>query len=182
MPERRLVFIGCEGESECGYVGLLQDMIRSKNIPVQIVCENLGRGAGDPLSRVKKAIKKLKHMCQTRVEPKEKFVFLDFDQAERDRKRTDDACRLAKENNLFIIWQRPCFEAALLRHLPQCETLKPPTTVEAARLLLREWPAYKKPMTRAQLTEKIDFSSVLRAAKVEPDLTELLCCLGLCEK
>jgi hypothetical protein len=52
---------------------------------------------------------------------------------------------------------------------------------EAGRALLREWPDYQKPMTRAALAHRVDLVAVLRAAAVEPELEGLLRCVGLIE-
>ena len=94
------------------------------------------------------------------------------DPAERAR-------RVAADNNITIIWQDPCFEAVLLRHLEGHATRRPPDTPEAGRALVRAWPEYQKPMPRAGLARRIDRASVLRAAAVEPELEALLRCLGL---
>ena len=41
IQQRRPVFIGCEGASEVGYAGLLQDLLRDASLPVHLVIENL---------------------------------------------------------------------------------------------------------------------------------------------
>ncbi len=179
IPQRRPIFIGCEGESECGYVGLLQDLIRDAVLPVHLIIEDLGLGAGDPLSRIEMAIRRLEHLKRTRTSPPERFVLLDSDQAERDRNRADDARRLAVAHNIHIVWQRPCFEAVVLRHLPNRSTNRPPETLEAERALNREWPDYEKPMSRTELATRIDLAAVLQAAAVEPELGAMLRCMGL---
>ena len=179
IPERRPVFIGCEGESEVAYAGLLQDMLREAGLPVQLIVHDLGRGAGDPLARVQLAVKRLAQLRRTRIAPPERFILLDGDQAVRDRVRAESARHLAVQHNIAIIWQKPCFEALLLRHLPGCTTRQPPDTQEALRALEREWPGYKKPASRATLARRIDQDAVCRAAGVERELLGLLRCLGL---
>ncbi|MGF6178636.1 hypothetical protein ABIE33_006956, partial [Ensifer sp. 4252] len=52
IQPRRPVYIGCEGRSEVGYASLLQDLIREANLAVHLHIDELGPGAGDPLSRV----------------------------------------------------------------------------------------------------------------------------------
>ena len=99
--------------------------------------------------------------------------------AQRDPQRAERARRVAADNNITIIWQDPCFEAVLLRHLEGHATRRPPDTPEGGRALLRVWPDYQKPMPRAGLARRIDRASVLRAAAVEPELEVLLRCLGL---
>lgn len=181
IPQRRPVYIGCEGASEVSYAGFLQDLIRDAALPVHLIVEELGPGAGDPLARVEMAVRRLAHLRRTRTAPAERFVLLDFDQAERDPQRAERAKHAADDCAIVIVWQRPCFEAVLLRHLPDRATRRPPDTPEAGRALVKEWPDYKKPMTRADLARRLDQAAVRRAAAVEPELDALLRCLGLIE-
>ena len=125
------------------------------------------------------AVRRLDQLRRTRTEPTERFVLLDDDQTAADPQRADMARHLATDNNIVIVWQRPCFEAVLLRHLPDRTTRRPPDTSEARRALGRDWPDYQKPMTRAELARRIDREAVLRAAAVEPELDALFRCLGL---
>lgn len=179
IPLRRRIYIGCEGASEAGYAGLLQDLIRIAGLPVHLVIEELGPGAGDPLARIELAIRRLARLRRTRDAMMKQFALLDFDQAARDPQRAERARHLADRHNIVILWQRPCFEAVLLRHLEGCAINQPPDTRVAQAALLREWPDYAKPMTRAALGRRIDQAAVLRAAAVEPGLDTLLRCTGL---
>jgi hypothetical protein len=179
IPLRRPVYIGCEGASEVSYAGLLQDLLRDADLPVHLVVEELGPGAGDPLARIEMAVRRLAHLRKTRTVPAERFALLDSDQAIRDPLRADRARRVAADNDITIVWQHTCFEAVLLRHLQGCATRQPPDSPEAGRALLREWPEYQKPMTRAALARRLDLAAVLRAAAVERELEILLRCLGL---
>lgn len=179
IEQRRPVFIGCEGASEVSYAGFLQDLLRDASPPVHLVIEELGLGAGDPMARIDLAVRRLDHLRRTRIAPPQRFVLLDDDQIEADPRRADMARRMAAANNIRIVWQRPCFEAVLLRHLPDRTTRRPPDTPEAKRALERDWPEYQKPMTRAALARRLDLQAVLRAATVEPELDVLLRCLGL---
>jgi hypothetical protein len=179
IPLRRPVFVGCEGESESGYVGLLQDMIREANVSVHLLIADLGIGAGDPLARVQMAGRKLEQLRRTRTAPSERFVLLDSDQTESDPDRATAARNLAVQYGIQIVWQRPCFEAVILRHLPRCATRRPPDSPEAERALRREWTDYKKPMARADLATRINLAAVFQAAGVEPELNAMLRCIGL---
>lgn len=182
IPQRRPIFVGCEGESESGYVGLLQDLIREANIPVHLLVADLGIGAGDPLTRIEMAARKLEQFRRTRTAFTQKFVLLDSDQVEADKVRAGKAQRLATQHGIQIVWQRPCFEAVLLRHLPACASRRPPDSLEAGRALLREWPEYKKPMSRGGLSRRITLTAILQAADVEPELKLLLKVVGLIGK
>ena len=125
------------------------------------------------------AVSRLSHLRRRRTVPTERFALLDSDQALRDPQGAERARRMAAENKITIVWQRTCFEALLLRHLQDHATHRPPDTPEAGRVLKREWPEYQKPMPRAALSRRIDRAAVLRAAAVEPELKNLLSCLGL---
>ena len=176
---RRPVYIGCEGASEVGYAGFLQDLIRDANLPVYLHVDELGPGTGDPLSRIEMAVLRLKLLQRKRSAPAERFALLDFDQAERDPQRAERTRKLAADNGITILWQRPCFEAMLLRHLEGKAANRPPDTPGAVKALEKEWPEYKKPMTRANLARRIDRDAVLRAAGVEAELQALLRCIGV---
>jgi hypothetical protein len=179
IPQRRPIFVGCEGESESGYVGLLLDLIREANLPVHLLIADLGIGAGDPLTRVEMAVRKLEQLRRNRAAPAQRFLLLDSDQAEADRHRAANAHRVATKHDIQIVWQRPCFEAVLLRHLPACATRRPPDSLEAGRALRREWPDYRKPMSRAELSRRLTLAAVLQAAGVEPELRVFLNTIGL---
>ncbi|MEI9985375.1 MAG: hypothetical protein WDN69_20610 [Aliidongia sp.] len=148
-------------------------------MPVYLKIEELGPGAGDPLARIEMAVGRIDFQRRKRMAPSASFALLDEDQAVRDPQRAGRARRLATENDIAIIWQRPCFEAVLLRHLPDRTTYRPPDTPEAIRALEREWPGYAKPLERAALAKRLDLNAVLRAATVEPELAVLLRVLGL---
>ena len=179
IPLRRPVYIGCEGASEVSYAGLLQDLIRNAALPIHLVVQELGPGAGDPLARIEMAVRRLEQLRRTRTVPAERFALLDFDQAERDPQRAERARYLALQHDIVILWQRPCFEAVLLRHLESRAARRPPDTRGAQIALLRDWPDYAKPMTRLALARRIDQAAILRAAVVEPDLQTLFRCIGL---
>ena len=179
IPLRKPIYVGCEGASEAGYAALLQDMANAAGRHVHLHVDQLGPGAGDPLDRIEMAARRIKLLRRTRVAFVSRFAFLDEDQAEREPRRANQARSLAKENDIQIIWQRSCFEAVLLRHLPGRATHRPPSSQDAHRALLRELPDYEKPLGRAALAKLIDLDGVLRAAVVEPELAALLRVLGL---
>lgn len=179
IEQRRPVYVGCEGASEAGYAGLLQDLIRDAGVPVHLHIDELGPGTGDPLSRIEMAVLRLKQLERKRSAPRDRFALLDSDQAERDPQRAERAIRLAAEYGITIVWQHPCFEALLLRHLEGKAGNRPPDTPGAIRALQREWAGYAKGTKRADLAHRIDYAAVVRAAVVEPDLAVLLRCIRL---
>ena len=179
IPQRRPIYIGCEGESEQGYASFLQGLVREAGLSVHLVIDVLSPGAGDPLSRVEMAVRKLAQLRKTRAAPAERFVLLDTDQTELDRDRAERARRLAIQNDIQIVWQDPCFEGVLLRHFDGRAANRPLDNQTAQRALVREWPGYAKPATRADLTRRIDIEAARRACDVEPELRAMLQCIGL---
>jgi hypothetical protein len=179
IPLRRQIFVGCEGKSEAGYVALLQDFARAANLPIYLNIKELAPGAGDPLARVEMAVRLIKQESATRIAPSSSFVLLDEDQTVLAPARAETARQLAMQKNITIVWQRPCFEAVLLRHLPGCHTRRPPDTPGAGNALQGEWAEYAEPMDRAALARRLDLTAVSRAAGVEPELAALLRVIGL---
>jgi len=177
IPQRKPIFIGCEGESEQGYAGFLQDLIFGADLHVHLNIELLK--AGDPLARIELAIRKLAQLRKTRGTFVDKFVLLDTDQLALSADRAHRAREIASANHIKIIWQEPCFEAVLLRHFAGKTTHRPPTNQATQNAIRQEWPQYQKPMSRAELARKIDREAVTRAASVENDLMALLRCIGL---
>lgn len=119
IPQRMPIFVGCEGQSEGGYAALLQGFAREQDVSVHLQIKILAPGAGDPLARVQKAIQEIEKLKRTRIAPEKRFILLDEDQAIRDPDRARAARSTAESNGIHLVWQRPCFEAFLLRHLPQ---------------------------------------------------------------
>ena len=108
-----------------------------------------------------------------------RFVLLDKDQADADPKKAQSAQNLAQQKGITIIWQDPCFEAVLLRHLPNCSTRRPATSQIAEAELKKEWADYTKGMQSASLEKRIDKAALTRVAAEEPDLGALLSFLQL---
>jgi hypothetical protein len=177
IPQRKPIFIGCEGESEQGYAGFLQDLIHEADLPVHLVVEVLR--AGDPLARIELAVRKLERARRTRVDIPDRFVLLDTDQLAISADRANRARQVAAANNITVIWQEPCFEGVLLRHFAGRTTHRPPTNQAVNNAVRQEWPQYEKPMSRAELARKIDQDAVRRASGVEENLAALLRCIGL---
>lgn len=174
---RRSVFLGCEGESEQAYCQVLSDVLRPLIPRVHLAPELIGEGAGDPLAKIRKAIKKIEAHESKRPGFMRKAVLIDADLAESADAKFP-AEQLAGQHGIRIIWQAPCHEAFLLRHLPGCETLRPPSSALAKAALMAKWPAYDKPMSRMKLALQIDLDCFSRAMRVEADLQDFLIDIG----
>jgi len=153
IAARRPVFLGCEGESEQAYCIVLEDIINQTIRNVHLETTLLGEGAGSPLAKIKKAIKKIEHYERTRSKFWKKAVLIDSDVIEQNAEQKNETENLAFLHGIRIIWQNPCHEAFLLRHLPNCAQLRPPTSVLSNSALIAQWPNYQKPMPRIQISK-----------------------------
>lgn len=176
---RSPVFVGCEGESERAYAQLLNSILVEQGFALHFEVVNLNPGAGDPVSRLRRARKEI----ERREVRRSKFIFnliiMDSDQIENDPTRRDAAERLADELGITIIWQNPCHEAFLLRHLPRCHDKRPSNTNLSMDALRSVWPEYRKPMSKLELSRRIDFEQIKQAMSVEKDLAVFLSKLGI---
>lgn len=173
------IFLGCEGESEQAYGQLLNDLLQAAGRPVHLEVVNLSPGAGDPVSRLQRAAREIVRRRQRRSEFVRRAVLLDIDQVQNDNQRRQQAEKLATGLDIRIIWQDPCHEAMLLRHLDGYSQHRPPTTQAAGIALHGAWPQYAKPMTKIMLARRIGHADVRRAAAVEPALAAFLHDVGL---
>jgi hypothetical protein len=135
-------------------------------------------GGGDPLAIVEAAVEKARERARNRGRFVHRAVLLDSDRHGYAPERDNRIAPLAQANGLLLIWQRPCHEALLLRHLPGCQTLRPSSSAAAEAALVRQWAEYKKPMPARRLAEKLGLSEIQAAARVEDDLRGFLSLLG----
>lgn len=179
IQPKKPVFIGCEGESEAAYSQVLNDLLRATALPVHLHVDILAPGAGDPLARVQRALQRIAEHERRRAKLWLKAILMDSDQAANVPRRVAEASRLATEHGITLIWQNPCHEALLLRHMPNCSDRRPPNSHVAEQALKRVWPEYEKPMARAQLAERITRDAIRQAAGAEPELRTFLEGIGL---
>jgi hypothetical protein len=178
ISSRRPVFLGCEGESEQAYCIVLGDIIKQTVNNVHLEATLLGEGAGSPLAKIKKAIKKIEQYERTRSKFWKKAVLIDSDLIDENVEQKTQTENLASSHGIRIIWQQPCHEAFLLRHLPNCSQLRPPTTVLANRELVTKWQNYQKPMSRIEIAKSINRVGLTQAISVEAEFKEFLDELG----
>lgn len=179
IQPKKPAFLGCEGESEVAYGQVLNDLLRVAALPVHVHVEILAPGAGDPLARVQRSLQRIAERERWRGRFWLKAILMDSDQAERGPNRAAKAKQLAAQHDIALIWQEPCHEALLLRHMPNRSNHRPPICRVAQQELKRVWPEYEKPMARAQLAKRIDLDAIWRAAHVEPELHAFLEDIGL---
>jgi RloB-like protein len=178
--QRRPVFLGCEGLSEVGYGALIRDILNSQREDIHLDVKLLKPGGGDPLALLEIAESILIRARRQGgyVPYKLAGILLDCDLLGKDKNRDKKAFKIAEENHIKLIWQNPCHEALLLRHIKNCETLQPSTNKAAFDRLKKEWPDYSKGMSKSKLEQLIAHDDILRAASVESDLKEFLISVG----
>lgn len=178
-PQRVPIFIGCEGESERGYTAFLGRLAEQAGLAVHLDPVVLQPGGGDPLAIVELAEKRLSQGRRKQTAYAAKFVMLDRDKWGQAPARDLQVAGVAARAGLSLVWQDPCHEAVLLRHLDACAALRPPATPAAEEALRQRWRDYAKPMDGAGLARRLDHAAVLRAIAVEPELALLINTIGL---
>jgi hypothetical protein len=174
IPQRRRIFLGCEGESERSYGTLLARLIEVRHRRIHLDTVLLRPGGGDPLALIELAIRRMHERAARGDDYVAKAVLLDGDTRGRSPFRDRTASVLAGQHGLRLIWQEPCHEGLLLRHLDGCDALRPPTSRAAMAELQRRWPDYYKAAPAVRLATRIDEQGVLRAAAVETELRTFL--------
>uniref|UniRef100_UPI0039EE26BC RloB domain-containing protein n=1 Tax=Bordetella sputigena TaxID=1416810 RepID=UPI0039EE26BC len=177
IAQRKRVFVGCEGESERSYVALLQKLL-GQGAGYHLWAEVLN--GGDPLAIVESAHKALRRdMVSGRAPFIGRFVILDDDLRGRNAQRDRLCVELAETLGLTLIWQVPCHEAILLRHLERCEHRRPPTSRESEDQLRAEWPGYVKNFGSDRLMQRINMQAIQRVSRHETGLAALFRMIAL---
>ncbi len=178
-PQRKVVFLGCEGASEHAYGQLLNKLLRDRSLAHRLEVRKLNPGAGSPEAMVTQAIKRIAEFERNRDRLVARWLLIDQDVVTSNPARKAQIDANAQSQRIQIIWQNPCHEAMLLRHLPNAPRTTLTTAAHAGRAIQRVWPGYQKGMDSTQLVARLDQAALQRAASVEPILCSLLQSLGL---
>lgn len=181
VPRRKRHFVGCEGESEQGYVALLQRFAEDRGASVHADARVISR-AGDPLDLVRRAIELVAQGEQgSKPAYSNRFLILDTDVIGQNPLRDAKISDLVARNDLILVRQNCCFEAILLRHIDGHENDEPPSAAIALQRLQSAWPDYKKGLPAQQLLKRISLVDVQRAAQNprNTDFMALIIALGL---
>lgn len=176
-PQRRRVFVGCEGDSEVGYAAFIGLLAEEAHLAVHLDIRRC-RG-GDPLAIVETAVNELRVRRNRHGAYAVRAIFLDADRREDAPVRAAKADRLLQDHEIHAIWSQPALEALLLKHIRGCERLEPATTVLALRQLQDCLPGYRKGMPARELRAELDGAALARAAAVVPALQAFLVAIGL---
>lgn len=171
---RRVIFLGCEGESEQSYGALLKRLADEARLPIHIDTYNAAP-AGDSLAIAEKVVARAK---RKRGLYGSQYVMLDADLAQRQPDKARRAEILLTRERIVAIWQRPDHEGLLLRHFQGHERADPPAGTSSTALR-RVWRDYHKNYNAADLQVKLGLVEIWRAAGVTPALEALLLDIGL---
>lgn len=182
IPQRTRIYLGCEGESEQAYGKVLNQVADAVGLPLYLDCDVLQPGGGDPLALVQLAIRRISEKVSKRGLFANCAVLLDRDRLGQSPGRDAQITNLAVRHEIQLVWQNPCHESFLLRHLAGQEAMRPPTSELAMQALKRRWPEYRKGMPANELAAQIDLSAVRHATEVEQDLLAFLEEIGLADR
>lgn len=173
-PLRQRVFLGCQGDSEQSYGTFLHQLVAERG-DLHIDAVLLQPKAGDPLATVERAF----HVAAKRERDYGtayvyRAVLLDRDQYGLSPQRDQGIQALVVAGRLNLIWQRPCHEGFLLRHVPACSTHQPATAAEAMARLKARWSDYEKAMPARYLATKITLDALRSLCLVETELDAFL--------
>jgi hypothetical protein len=171
-PLRRRIFCGCEGESEQSYGTFLHQLVAERG-DLHIDSQLLQPGAGDLLGAVERAYKLIQRKeREYGSRYKTRAIFLDADRLGQRPERDQQIAPLCATAQIHIVWQRPCHEALLLRHIDT--HARPLYPTQALLELRRHWPEYQKASPARYLAGKFSLKDVWRACQVEEDLFAFL--------
>lgn len=171
IPQRARIFIGCEGPSEQSYVRLLSHHY-DRAFPVHLDAQVMQPGGGDAGAIINKAI-----ACRDREQRRSGtyyacFVLLDTDKL--GKSSPPHLQQKAIKAEITLIWQDPCHEAFLLRHLPGYQQRQSASKTDVEAALSKEIPGYFKGMPFLRLLPHLPKDAVERAASVHSGLQHLL--------
>ncbi len=178
---RKRIYVAGEGLSEFGYTALLQSFADSNSLSVCLVKARFhkAKGGGDPLAILKRAILKAKEAERGGSGLlRRKYLFVDRDTLGINVARDQEMLALAGSEGFTLVWQAPCFEGFLLRHLEGCLELNPATCGDANSLLKGKLGSYKKGLSAHELRKCISLDDIVRAASKNPGLKDLLVEIG----
>jgi hypothetical protein len=178
IQQRTRIYLGCEGQSEQSYGARLGQIADAVGLHLYFDSDVLQPGGGDPLALVRLAIRRIREKEAKRGIFAFRAILLDCDKMGAKRERDAQIGQLSSRNRLHLIWQEPCHEGFLLRHLDGHQTARPITSDLAEQTLKSVWAEYQKAMPAVRLATRIDLQAVRRACSVEAALAVFLNQIG----
>lgn len=175
---RKRIYLAVEGESEQSFIKFLQQMLNQKDICVHLDCEVLGGGGYKPM--LAKAITYRARREKSRGRAIMSILIVDTDRADKNEDGWSIETLISKANkkHFDVCLQRPNMEGLLLRLFPGNENISA-SAFSAHKQLLKVWHNYQKPADARTLMNKFSYDDVMRSAKTDIDLEDLLIKIGL---
>ena len=175
VERRRVVFIGVEGKSDRAFVQFLSRVCDEAGLHLHLNVKPAT--GGDSLKVVDHARRRLKRLDLRTI--RRRFVLLDSDRIEQDKRAGQDALAAASRVKLEVVLVTPNLEGLLVR-LHEGHEARVIVANDAERQLRRLWPEYQKGTLGAdQLKRRFQLSDLKRAARHDPELRKLLVALEL---
>jgi hypothetical protein len=178
IKQRTRIYLGCEGQSEQSYGARLGQIAEAAGLQLHFDNDVLQPGGGDPLALVQLAIRRIREKEARRGIFAFRSILLDRDKVGLKPERDAQIGQLSCRNRLHLIWQEPCHEGFLLRHLDGHQTARPITSDLAEQALKSVWAEYQKAMPAIRLATRIDLQAVRCACSVEAALAAFLDQIG----
>lgn len=173
--QRTRYFFSVEGEGEQSVIKWMQELSDQNGLRVHLDCEVLKGGGYKTMLEGAIGCRKRKE----RQKAKSSVLLVDGDRAERDDGWSISRLRQEASKHKFTVCvQHPNLEGLLLRLMPGKESLQP-DRANVQALLKSAWSSYKKPADARTLAGKFTLSDLLRVAKIDSELNNLLIMVGL---
>jgi hypothetical protein len=166
---RKRFYLAVEGEGERSFIKWLQMLSEQNGLHIHLDCQLLDGGGYK--SMLNKALRCRKQKDRSTVKA---ILVVDADRAERDDGWSiADLKQEASKREMHVSIQSPNQEGLLLRMLPGKEDLQPlASTVK--KQLSQYWPEYSKPIETRMLASKFSLEDLVRVAKKDSEIKELL--------
>lgn len=144
----------------------------------RVYFEFVSSGGGDGLEVVRLAMRTRRKQANTRRRCDEFLALLDSDRLMEDTRNQRDAIAQARRNGVQAILVEPNLEGLLIRlHVGQESRQVPAEAV--TRELKKLWPGYRKPVTAMELGRRFTLQDLIRTARQDDALQELLQLIGI---
>ena len=180
IKRREPIFAGAEGQSEVTLIAWLQQICDDAGLALYLDAHN-ARG-GYPEKIVKNCIGTIRTLPNRRESYVDHFILLDSDVLKDDIELGRNPVKLAKENDINLIFLEPNIEGFYYR---MCKEGNEKTILDKDKVeneLERIWPDYKKNISKDDLIHKFTVEDIRRVAKYDKNVEKLLSILGLLEE
>jgi hypothetical protein len=174
IKKRSRFFVAVEGESEQSFVAWLQ-VLSEKELHIHL--DDVLLGGGGFKSMLHKAVQQHKRRCKISGAYKDRFLIVDGDRAQQGDWSIETLKCEAARYKFNVCVQSPNHEGLLLRMMPGMAHENPAAAASATKLK-GHWPNYQKPLNAHALGRQFSINDLLRAARVDPDLENLLKKIG----